>query len=74
MKIRSRILPVLSVTGLVDAVALERGSHLLAAYLFANPTSAKFLGQHLDAHITWVNQIPPQLLGIFDLRFVLTPC
>ena len=34
----------------------------LAAYLFTNLASAKFLAQHLNARATYVNQIPMHLL------------
>lgn len=34
----------------------------LAGYFFASPSAAKFCSQHLDCAITFVNQIPTQLL------------
>lgn len=37
-------------------------SNLLAAYIFAQPPEAKFLAQHLKAHLTVINQIPVNLL------------
>lgn len=37
-------------------------SSLLAAYIFAQPPEAKFLAQHLKAHLTVINQIPVNLL------------
>jgi hypothetical protein len=37
-------------------------STLLAAYLFAEASAAKFLAQHLNAQLTTVNQIPVHLL------------
>ncbi|CZS89976.1 uncharacterized protein RAG0_01133 [Rhynchosporium agropyri] len=35
----------------------------LAAYLFSEAPTAKFLAQHLDAAVTYVNQIPHIYLG-----------
>lgn len=37
-------------------------SNLLAVYIFAQPPEAKFLAQHLKAHLTVINQIPVNLL------------
>jgi hypothetical protein len=35
---------------------------LLATYIFAEPSAAKFLSEHISSRISIVNQIPPHLL------------
>ncbi|KAK2065740.1 hypothetical protein LY76DRAFT_631098 [Colletotrichum caudatum] len=64
IKISGRFLPIATSSGLVDSIytrEFERNP-LLAAYFFAGPEQAKFLAQHLPAHISFVNQIPSNLL------------
>jgi hypothetical protein len=36
---------------------------MAATYAFAAPSSAKYLTQFIDAHISWVNHIPNQMLS-----------
>ncbi|KAK2000353.1 hypothetical protein LX36DRAFT_689478 [Colletotrichum falcatum] len=63
MKISGRFLPIATCSGLVDSVYThEFDNPLLAAYFFAGPEEAKYLAQHLPAHISFVNQIPSNLL------------
>ncbi|OHW98107.1 aldehyde dehydrogenase [Colletotrichum incanum] len=63
IKISGRFLPIATSSGLVDSIyTQEFESPLLAAYLFASPEAAKYLSQHLPAHISLINQIPSNLL------------
>ncbi|PVH75030.1 aldehyde dehydrogenase-like protein PutA [Cadophora sp. DSE1049] len=63
MKVSGCYLPILECTSLVDALMSQKSeSTFLAAYLFSDPPTAKFLAQHLDATVTYVNQIPAHLL------------
>jgi acyl-CoA reductase-like NAD-dependent aldehyde dehydrogenase len=62
-KVSGRYLPIVACSSLVDAVFSQKTeSPLLAGYFFAEPSTAKFLSQHLDCHITCINQIPTHLL------------
>lgn len=36
---------------------------LAATYAFAAPSSAKYLTQFIDAHISWVNHAPSHMLS-----------
>ncbi|OBT52058.1 hypothetical protein VE04_08057, partial [Pseudogymnoascus sp. 24MN13] len=62
IKIHGCYLPIVTSTSMVDAIIKEMRSNLLAAYIFAQPPEAKFLAQHLKAHLTVINQIPVNLL------------
>ncbi|KAL2074047.1 hypothetical protein VTL71DRAFT_7825 [Oculimacula yallundae] len=63
MKISGCFLPILECTSLVDALMSQKSeTTFLAAYLFSDAPTAKFLAQHLDAAVTYVNQIPAHLL------------
>ncbi|OBT85867.1 hypothetical protein VE02_06076 [Pseudogymnoascus sp. 03VT05] len=62
MKIHGCYLSIVTSTSMVDAIIKEMKSNLLAAYIFAQPAEAKFLAQHLKAHLTVINQIPVNLL------------
>jgi acyl-CoA reductase-like NAD-dependent aldehyde dehydrogenase len=63
IKVSGRYLPIVACSGLIDAVFSQKTeSPLLAGYFFAEPRTAKFLSQHLDCHITCINQIPTHLL------------
>ncbi|KAE8453262.1 hypothetical protein EG329_011329 [Mollisiaceae sp. DMI_Dod_QoI] len=63
MKVTGCFLPIVKCTSLVDAIMSQRSqSTPLAAYLFSDPPTAKFLAQHLNAETTYVNQIPLHLL------------
>ncbi|KAH8664057.1 Aldehyde/histidinol dehydrogenase [Xylariales sp. PMI_506] len=62
-KLSGRYLPIVGVSGLVDAIFTEQfESPLLAGYFFADASSAKYLSQHLPCHVSYINQIPVQLL------------
>ncbi|KAK1984356.1 Aldehyde/histidinol dehydrogenase [Colletotrichum cereale] len=63
IKISGRFLPIATSSGLVDSIYTQEFENpLLAAYFFAGPEEAKYLAQHLPAHISFVNQIPSNLL------------
>ncbi|KAG4438900.1 hypothetical protein IFR05_005635 [Cadophora sp. M221] len=63
MKVSGCYLPILQCTSLVDALMSQKSaSTFLAAYLFSDAPTAKFLAQHLDASVAYVNQIPAHLL------------
>ncbi|KFY95371.1 hypothetical protein V500_02822 [Pseudogymnoascus sp. VKM F-4518 (FW-2643)] len=62
IKVHGCYLPIVTSTSMVDSVIKEMKSSLLAAYIFAQPPEAKFLAQHLKAHLTVINQIPVNLL------------
>ncbi|KAK1971292.1 hypothetical protein LY78DRAFT_651961 [Colletotrichum sublineola] len=63
MKISGCFLPIATSSGLVDSIYTQEFENpLLAAYFFAGPEEAKYLAQHLPAHISFVNQIPSHLL------------
>ncbi|KAK0115742.1 hypothetical protein ONS95_000002 [Cadophora gregata] len=63
MKVSGCYLPILECTSLVDALMSQKSeTTFLAAYLFSDAPTAKFLAQHLDATVTYVNQIPAHLL------------
>jgi len=62
-KVSGFYLPIVQCSSITDAVFSEDTSTtFLAGYFFAEPSAAKFIGQHLDCHMTFVNQIPIQLL------------
>lgn len=62
-KISGRYLPIATCSSLTDAIYnQEYSALLLASYLFAEPESAKYLGQFLPSHISVVNKIPTHLL------------
>jgi hypothetical protein len=50
-------------TQLVMAHANDnRMGTLAATYAFADPSSSKYLTQFIDAHVSWVNQVPVEML------------
>lgn len=54
----------LPTTGTVDSVNTQRSlPPLLASYIFASPAASKFIAEQVPSHATYINQIPPQLLG-----------
>ncbi|CAG8123875.1 unnamed protein product [Penicillium olsonii] len=75
-KIEEKVLLVHSVTSLDDAIDTRSVypifSHngaenlstetLAATYAFAAPSSAKYLTQFIDAHVSWVNHVPSHML------------
>lgn len=57
----------LPTTGIVDSVNSQRFlTPLLASYIFASPAASKFIAEQVPSHATYINQIPPQLLGNLD--------
>lgn len=63
LKISGYYLPIVQCTSITDAVFnQDTKSNFLAGYFFASPSAAKFCSQHLNCSITFVNQIPAQLL------------
>lgn len=54
---------VYGVRSLDDAIDLaDRNGTLLASYIFASPSAGKYLSQFVQAHATFVNHIPIELL------------
>ncbi|KAI1342620.1 Aldehyde/histidinol dehydrogenase [Xylariaceae sp. FL0016] len=63
MKISGRYLPIVTCSGLVDAIFTHPfETPLLAGYFFGDAGSVKYMSQHLPCHISCLNQIPSQLL------------
>ncbi|THV46061.1 hypothetical protein BGAL_0421g00090 [Botrytis galanthina] len=63
MKISGCHLLITGSTSLVDAIMTQKSkSPLLALYIFSDPSTAKFLAQHLNANTTYINHIPLHLL------------
>jgi len=62
-KIGSSTIVVHAVSSLDDAIDFSNGSgSLLATYSFADPASAKYLTQFINARASFVNHIPTQIL------------
>ncbi|KAJ5377417.1 aldehyde dehydrogenase PutA [Penicillium cataractarum] len=62
-KLNERVLLVHSFTSLDDAIeASRRDGSPAASYIFASPQSAKYLAHFTDAHLSWVNHIPTEML------------
>ncbi|KAL4790682.1 Aldehyde/histidinol dehydrogenase [Aspergillus venezuelensis] len=62
-KIGERVLILHPVTSLDDAIEVCADFGTLAAtYAFAAPPSAKYLTQFIDAHVSYINQIPFEML------------
>ncbi|KAF6815830.1 putative aldehyde dehydrogenase [Colletotrichum sojae] len=62
-KVRGRFLAIATCSGLVDSIyTYDHEKPLLAGYFFASPDAAKYISQHISSHISFVNQIPPNLL------------
>ncbi|KAK8234947.1 Aldehyde/histidinol dehydrogenase [Phyllosticta capitalensis] len=66
-KIHTRCLAIHATTSLDDSIDLLNRQHAtqptpLAAYLFADPASAKYLAQFLRARATYTNHVPYKLL------------
>ncbi|KAF2500889.1 ALDH-like protein [Lophium mytilinum] len=62
-KISTRSLLVHSVKSLDDAIDLaNQNGELLASYVFADLKASKYLSQFLGAHVSFVNQIPLEML------------
>ncbi|KAJ5912896.1 aldehyde dehydrogenase PutA [Penicillium tannophilum] len=60
-KVKEKVLLVHPITSLDDAIDTVQRSPA-ASYIFANPDSAKYLAQFIDAHLSWVNHIPMDML------------
>ncbi|KAL2815821.1 aldehyde dehydrogenase PutA [Aspergillus cavernicola] len=62
-KVEEKVLVLHPVTSLDDAIDLSASMGTLAAtYAFADPPSAQYLTQFIDAHISWINQVPIEML------------
>ncbi|KAL3437032.1 Aldehyde/histidinol dehydrogenase [Aspergillus tetrazonus] len=62
-KIAEKVLILHPVSSLDDAIGFCAGFETLAAtYAFADPPSAKYLTQYIDAHISFINHLPVDLL------------
>jgi hypothetical protein len=65
MKVEGPYLLLLSTSGIVDSVTSQRSlPAFLASYIFASPSASKFIAEQVPSHATYINQIPPQLLGM----------
>ncbi|RSL82375.1 hypothetical protein CEP51_005196 [Fusarium floridanum] len=63
LKVREGCLVVHSVTSMDDAIDSSRSSGpLAAAYMFTTPNMAKYMCQFVDASVSFVNQIPAELM------------
>ncbi|KAL2847327.1 Aldehyde/histidinol dehydrogenase [Aspergillus pseudodeflectus] len=62
-KVEEKVLVLHPVTSLDDAIDLSAQFGTLAAtYAFAEPASSKYLTQFIDAHVSYINQVPADLL------------
>ncbi|KAJ6013005.1 hypothetical protein N7522_003360 [Penicillium canescens] len=61
-KIAEKVLLVHPFSSLDDAIDTNFNQTLAATYAFAAPSSAKYLTQFIDAHVSWVNHIPSHML------------
>ncbi|RSL71453.1 hypothetical protein CEP54_001316 [Fusarium duplospermum] len=62
-KVTENCLIVHSVTSMDDAIDASRSSGpLAAAYMFTTPNMAKYMCQFVDAAVSFVNQIPTELM------------
>ncbi|PWY90705.1 aldehyde dehydrogenase PutA [Aspergillus heteromorphus CBS 117.55] len=62
-KISEKVLIIHPVSSLDDAIDFSNSMAPFAAtYAFAAPSSAKYLTQFIDAHISWVNHFPTDIL------------
>ncbi|OQE28271.1 hypothetical protein PENSTE_c003G01473 [Penicillium steckii] len=61
-KIEEKVFVVHPVTSLDDAIDMNFNETLAATYAFAEPASAKYLTQFIDADISWVNHVPSHML------------
>ncbi|KAJ5536251.1 aldehyde dehydrogenase PutA [Penicillium frequentans] len=62
-KVNEKVLLVHPITSLDDAIdTVQRNGSPAASYIFASPESAKYLAQFIDAHLSWVNHIPMDML------------
>ncbi|KAL4927329.1 uncharacterized protein BDV17DRAFT_267407 [Aspergillus undulatus] len=62
-KVEERVLILHPVTSLDDAIDFNAELDTLAAtYAFAEPTSAKYLTQFIDSHVSYINHVPLEML------------
>ncbi|KAL5356822.1 Aldehyde/histidinol dehydrogenase [Aspergillus floccosus] len=62
-KVNERVLILHPTTSLDDAIDFSNSmGTLTATYAFAIPSAAKYLTQFIDAHISWVNHVPLDML------------
>ncbi|KAM0435865.1 hypothetical protein ACHAPT_002756 [Fusarium lateritium] len=62
-KVTESCLVIHSVTSMDDAIDVSRGSGpFAAAYIFTTPKMAKYICQFVDAAVSYVNQIPVELM------------
>ncbi|EEU42946.1 uncharacterized protein NECHADRAFT_95375 [Fusarium vanettenii 77-13-4] len=62
-KVAENCLVIHSVTSMDDAIDASRSSGpLAAAYIFTTPNMAKYMCQFVDATVSFVNQIPAELM------------
>ncbi|KAJ4319255.1 hypothetical protein N0V84_006446 [Fusarium piperis] len=63
LKMAEGCLVIHSVTSMDDAIDVSRSSGpLAAAYIFTTPNMAKYMCQFVDAAVSFVNQIPAELM------------
>ncbi|KAE8346124.1 hypothetical protein BDV24DRAFT_158921 [Aspergillus arachidicola] len=62
-KINERLLLIHTVTSLDDAINFCNSTSTLAAtYTFSAPAAAKYVSESIDAHLSWINHIPYDML------------
>ena len=57
------LVQVSSLDDIIDLIHSKTSRSLLAAYFFADPSPAKYLGQFIKADVNFVGHIPGNLLG-----------
>lgn len=45
---------------------MSRGGTLAATYAFASPAAGKYLVQFIDSHVSFVNHVPWEMLGMYS--------
>ncbi|KAH8682856.1 putative PutA family dehydrogenase [Tricladium varicosporioides] len=61
-KINSPNLVIHTIKSLDDAISLATSENLLASYIFAAPTPAKYLSYSIPSHASFINHAPLELL------------
>ncbi|KKK24658.1 hypothetical protein P175DRAFT_0486741 [Aspergillus ochraceoroseus IBT 24754] len=62
-KVDEKVLVLHPVTSLDDAIDFTSSLGTLAAtYAFGSPAAAKYLTQFIDAYVSWINQVPVEML------------
>ena len=62
------LLAVTSLDEAIDILDSKAARPLLALYIFAQPKSAKYLGQFIRAEVEFINHIPMNILGASYFR------